>query len=66
MYNEFMKDLNNPEGYIERRQRDFLRRYEEHKKELDILIEKLSVVLSDKYCVAPVGLAAHISIAKST
>ena len=34
MYNEFMKDLNNPEGYIERRQRDFLRRYEEHKKEL--------------------------------
>lgn len=33
-YNEFMKDLNNPEGYIERRQRDFLRRYEEHKKEL--------------------------------
>ena len=24
MYNEFMKDLNNSEGYIERRQRDFL------------------------------------------
>lgn len=34
MYNEFMKDLNNSEGYIERRQRDFWRRYEEHKKEL--------------------------------
>lgn len=33
---------------------------EEHKKELDILIEKLSVVLSDKYCVAPVGQAVAI------
>lgn len=33
---------------------------EEHKKELDILIEKLSFVLSDKYCVAPVGQAVAI------
>lgn len=65
MYNEFMKDLNNPEGYIERRQRDFLRRYEEHKKELlyKQQMQKMpSIMASFNLC----ALRRTFLIAKST
>ena len=36
-YNEFMKDLNNPEGYIERRQRDFLRLGQQRSRGISVL-----------------------------